>query len=279
VKKALVVAGHEFARLLRRGWVLASAAAMALLVLALSATRAASGLAPGFSGGYGSSLSSLVLLLSSLSGALVAALSFAEDGGGGMADLLRSFGLGDRRFLLGKYAGILAAIAGAAIVGLLVSFAASGIAGIVPLRGGSGEIKALATLVATAAATSAVYAAWGALFGSASRTVLGAAGSALAFWFVTLFLYEAIGWILFPALPYRVAKPALALFLAIDPAEALRLGSDFLGNHGAALGPEFYHWQSFFLGLPGIVAAIALLSAHLAFPLALAARRNRKASR
>jgi ABC-type phosphate/phosphonate transport system permease subunit len=31
--------------------------------------------------------------------------------------------------------------------------------------------------------------------------------------------------------------------------------------------------------LPGIVAAIALLSAHLAFPLALAARRNRKASR
>jgi ABC-type transport system involved in multi-copper enzyme maturation permease subunit len=279
MKKTLIVADHEFARLLRRGWVLASAAAMALLGLALAATRAASGLAPGFSGGYGTSLSSLVLLLSSLSGVLVAALSFAEDEGGGMADLVRSFGLGDRRFLLGKYAGILAAIAGAATAGLLASFAVSGLAGIVPLRGGSGEIKALAMLAATGVAASAVYAAWGAFFGSASRNVLGAAGSALAFWFVTLFLYEVIGWILFPALPYRIANPALAMFLALDPAEALRLGSLFLGGNGASLGPEFYRWQLFFLGLPGIVAAIAILAAHLALPLTLAARRNRRAVR
>jgi len=277
--KALVVARHEFSWLLRRGWVLASAAAMALLGLALAATHAASGLAPGFSGGFGSSLSSLVLLLSSLSGAVVASLSFAEDEGGGMADLIRSFGLGGQRFLLGKYAGILAAIAAASTSGLATSFAISGLAGLVPLRGGSGEIRALATLAATAIAASAVYAAWGALFGSASRSTLGAAGSALAFWFVTLFLYEAIGWVLFPALPYRIAKPMLALFLALDPAETLRLGSVFLGGGGAALGPEFFRWQRFFLGSPGIAAAVLILAAHLALPLALAARRARRKPR
>jgi ABC-2 type transport system permease protein/Cu-processing system permease protein len=181
-----------------------------------------------------------------------------------MASLLRSYGLGRWGYVGGKYAGLLA------------SFTAA--AGIVILAGaGVGALSGAAVLGLTAMAAAAVYAAWGSFFGGACRSSLSAAGASLAFWFTTMFLYEALGWALFPALPYRVAKPALALFLALDPAEALRLGAVFLGNRGAALGPEFYYWQLFFLSFPGIVLAALLLLFHSALPLSLAARASRRA--
>jgi Cu-processing system permease protein len=265
MKRSIIAAGYEFSQLLHRGWVLASAAATSLLCLTLEPSRAAIGSMA--TGGFGSSISNLVLLLSALASSLVAALSFAADEEGGMAALIRSLAPGKGGLLLGKYLGILAAISAAAVAGLAFDAAAARIAAI------AGSASDFARLALTAIASAAVYSAWGALFGSLCRSQLSAAGGALAFWFFTMFLYEAIGWALLPALPYRAAKSALALFLALDPAEALRLGSTFLGGQGAALGPDFYYWQRFFLSLPGVLAALALLSAHIALPLGLAAGR------
>jgi hypothetical protein len=128
-----------------------------------------------------------------------------------------------------------------------------------------------------AVATVAIYTAWGSFFGSACRSSLSAAGSSLAFWFATMSLCEALGWVIFLALPYRIARPGLALFLAIEPAEALRLGAAFLSKRASALGPEIYYWQLFFLGLPGILVAFLLFLFHSVLPLLLAARASRRA--
>ena len=266
MKKALIVAEQEFSRLLRRLWVPASLICLALLCFALFSGRGRPSAGAGAAGlDRGSaSLSELVLLSSSLLGIVVAALSFSTEHVGGTTDLLRSLGLGRTGYLIGKYTGLLASVAA--------------VAGIVALEGAVvGAHSATAVLGLTAMATAAVYAAWGAFFGGACHSSLSAAGASLAFWFATMFLYEALGWALFPALPYRVAKPALALFLALDPAEALRLGAVFLGNRGAALGPEFYYWQLFFLSFPGILLAALLLFLHSALPLSLAARASRRA--
>jgi hypothetical protein len=265
MKKALIVAQGEFSRLLRRLWVPAALMGLALLcfVLFLTGKGPMNWSAAGLDR-RSASLSGLVLLISSLLGIVVAALSFSSDKGGGMAGLLRSFGLGRCGYLIGKYTGILASIATAA--------------GIIVLAGeGVGSGSGAILLGIAAVATVAIYAAWGAFFGSACRSSLSAAGSSLAFWFATMFLYEALGWALFPALPYRIAKPALALFLALDPAEALRLGAAFLSKRAAALGPEFYYWQLFFLSLPGILVAFLLFLFHSALPLLLAARASRRA--
>jgi len=264
VGKAFVVAQQEFSRLLRRLWVPASLLGLALLGFALFSGRGRANVGAAGLGRGSASLSELVLLASSLLGIVVAALSFSTEKSGGMASLLRSYGVGRWGYLFGKYAGLLASIAAAA--------------GIVALAGaGSGALSAAAVAGLTAVAAAAIYAAWGAYFGSACRSGLSAAGASLAFWLATIFLYEALGWALFPALPYRIAKPALALFLALDPAEALRLGAVFLADRGAALGPEFYYWQLFFLSFPGFLLAALLLLLHSAFPLLLAARASGRA--
>ena len=264
MKKTLIVAEREFSRLLRRLWVPAGYLSLALLCFVLSAGNGPMNAASAGLDRRSTSLSGLVLLISSLLGIVVAALSFSSDKVGGMAGLLRSFGLGRFGYLIGKYAGILASVTAAA--------------GIVVLAGeGSGAGSGAILLGTSAVAAAAIYAAWGAFFGSACRSSLSAAGASLAFWFATMFLYEALGWALFPALPYMVAKPALALFLALDPAEVLRLGAVFLSKRATALGPEFYYWQLFFLSLPGILVAFLLFLFHSALPLLFAARASRKA--
>ena len=46
----------------------------------------------------------------------------------------------------------------------------------------------------------------------------------------------------------------------------------FLSGRGAALGPEFYYWQLFFLSPLGAAAALLILALHAVLPLGLASR-------
>lgn len=114
MKKTLIVAEREFSRLLRRLWVPAALLSLALLCFVLSAGNGPMNAASAGLDRRSTSLSGLVLLISSLLGIVVAALSFSSDKVGGMAGLLRSFGLGRFGYLIGKYAGILASVTAAA---------------------------------------------------------------------------------------------------------------------------------------------------------------------
>jgi Cu-processing system permease protein len=281
VTRSLIVTGRELSRVSRgkpRRVAFAFFAAIALGAFVLVGSggyagyaaieAASSAIAAAESPGrLAASISNLLLIASSLAGILVAALSFSLDETGGMAALVRSCGLGRREYILGKFAGL--TIAPAALIGATTVVALA-------IAGPGGGLASVLPLLASVLATSAVYAAWGSFFGTSGRSALAAAGASISFWFITLFLYEALGWAIFPVLPYRVAKPALALFLAADPAESLRLGAIFLAGRGAALGPEFYYWQLFFRSPIGIVAGLAILAAHVALPLSLAAVFSRR---
>jgi Cu-processing system permease protein len=268
--KSLIVAGREFRCLGRgrTGKALLLCAGAALLVAIAAGGRSASAV-PAGEGRLGASLAGLALLLSSLTACVAGALSFSLEEEGGMAPLLRSFGLSGAEYLGGKYAG--AAIWSAAVSAVAIVLAAT-------LAEPSIAAASLLALALSSLAASAVYAAWGAFWGLAGRSPLSAAGSALAFWLITVFAYEGGLWALLPALPYRIAKPALAVFLSADPAEALRLGTAFLAGRGAVYGPEFYYWQRFLAEPAGIACALALLVAHVALPLALAAAASRRRS-
>lgn len=271
--RSLIVTGREVSRISRGkpqqvAFVFFAAIALGAFVLAGSGGHAGTGaIAAAGPGRLAASISNLLLVASSLAGILVAALSFSLDETGGMAALVRSCGLGRREYILGKFAGL--AIAPAVLIG-----AATIVVLAIAERGGG--FAFLVPLLALVLATAAVYAAWGSYFGTFSRSTLAAAGVSLAFWFATLFLYEALGWAIFPVLPYRAAKPALALFLAANPAEALRLGAIFLGDRGATLGPEFYYWQIFFRSPMGVAVGLAILAAHIVVPLSLTAAASRR---
>jgi Cu-processing system permease protein len=267
LSRVAAIAEREFLRAIgyKGTIVVAAAAAVAALALGLGSSGAN---AVAGAGRTASSLSSLVLMASSLTAILGAALSFSQDRLGNLAALIKSYGFGDRTYVFGKYLG--SALAAALIVAAV--FAAV-LAACLP---GSGAGSAL-RLAATALTTSLVFAAWGAFLGVSRPSALSAALWSIGFWFVAVFAYEAVGWALVPALPYRIAKPALALFLALDPAEALRLGSAFLSGRGSAYGPEFYYWQRFFETAPGVAAALGFLTAHASLPLTLASSSSRRA--
>jgi hypothetical protein len=191
-----------------------------------------------------------------LTAILGAALSISQDRLGNLAAVIKSYGLGDRTYVFGKCLG--SALAAALIV--VAVFAA--------YLPGSGAGSAL-RLAVTALATSLVFAAWGL---SRHLEALGTIGGSMVDWLLVLavFAYEAVGWALVPALPYRIAKPALALFLA--------LGSAFLLGRGAAYGPEFYYRQRFFETAPGLAAALGIFGVHASVPLALASSASRRAA-
>jgi len=254
--RSLIIAGRETLQLGRgRGF----KALIALSVVAAASLAAAAG-AGGSGSRAASSFGSLVLIASSLTAVLVASVSFAAEREGGGSGLVASFGVSRTAYVVGKFLGC--AIFSAAAV-LAVVLAVSALAG-----WGESPLAFMAAVL--------VYAAWGARLGLGRGSTLSAAGRALGFWLATTYVYEALGWALLPSLPYRLSRLFLAVFIAANPAEALRVGVIFLEGRGAIYGPEFYYWQRFFFSPMGFGAAVALLAVHVALPLSLAVAASRR---
>jgi Cu-processing system permease protein len=207
-----------------------------------------------------------VILLSSLMGIMFSSLSFVGDRSDKMADLLRSYPVSTFQYLSGKYSGLLLAQSLSLAAGfspvLIISLA-------IP---GSDFMKGFAAALLSGIVLSAVYSAWGMLIGNIVRSRLNALAASLIMWFFSVFIYEILIWAFLPYLPYFLEKFCLAVLLGLNPAEVIRIGAVFAQGEGMIYGSEFYGWQIYFQSAGGIITGLAIISAHMLFPVFLSYR-------
>ena len=266
IRTTLVVAGAEYRSALASRLVQGFGAVFALLAVAIAvAGLAASGqlLVQGFTR-TAVSLLSLALYLLPLVGLVLGAHAFGVEDGG--TELLLAQPIGRGSVLLGRTAGLAAALTLVAVLGfglagtvVLLGAGAAGAAGYLLVAGGS-------TLVGLAGL------ALGVLLGVRARRRLTAVAMAMVAWVVLALLFDFAAIALLQFTGDGQPGPLLIALLAANPIDGMRaiglvsLGADvLLGPTGAALsklmGPS-----------GGATLVAAALAAWCVVPLALAAR-------
>jgi|GEM_PF-2864742 ABC-type transport system involved in multi-copper enzyme maturation permease subunit len=272
MRNFIVIAGYEFALLLKNRWLYGFTILFALLSISLFFVL--TGVYHDWQAGgidrLSANLYNLVVLLSSLMGIMFSSLSFVGDRSDKTADLLRSYPVSIFQYLSGKYSGLLLAQSLSLAAGfcpvLIISIVFSG----------NAFLKGFAASLFSGIALSAIYSAWGMLIGSIVRSRLNALAASLIVWFFSIFIYEILIWAFLPCLPYFLEKFSLALLLGLNPAEAVRIGSVFAQGEGVVYGSEFYGWQKYFQSSAGIITGSAIMAAHLSFPIFLSYSRAKR---
>jgi Cu-processing system permease protein len=266
IRTTLVVAGAEYRSALASRLVQGFGAVFALLAVAIAvAGLAASGqvLVQGFTR-TAVSLLSLALYLLPLVGLVLGAHAFGVEDGG--TELLLAQPIGRGSVLLGRTAGLAAALTLVALIGfglagavVLLGAGAAGAAGYLLVAGGS-TVVGLAGL------------ALGVLLGVRARRRLTAVAMAMVAWVVLALLFDFAAIALLQFAGDGQPGPLLLALLAANPIDGMRaiglvsLGADvLLGPTGAAL--------SKLMGPSGGTLLVATaLAAWCVVPLALAAR-------
>jgi Cu-processing system permease protein len=266
IRTTLVVAGAEYRSALASRLVQGFGAVFALLAVAIAvAGLAASGqvFVQGFTR-TAVSLLSLALYLLPLVGLVLGAHAFGVDDGG--TELLLAQPIGRGSVLLGRTAGLAAALTLVALIGfglagavVLLGAGAAGAAGYLLVAGGS-TVVGLAGL------------ALGVLLGVRARRRLTAVAMAMVAWVVLAVLFDFAAIALLQFAGDGQPGPLLLALLAANPIDGMRaiglvsLGADvLLGPTGAAL--------SKLMGPSGGTLLVATaLAAWCVVPLALAAR-------
>jgi Cu-processing system permease protein len=266
VTPAGALARHELQQAARGRWLAAFAVGFAVLALGLSLVGLRVEGAAGLEG-YGrttASLLNLSLTLIPLVALLLGAGGVAGDRETGALEVLLAQPLTRTGLLLGRFAGQLAAVGLATVLGFGVAGTLIGLA-----AGSSGGAQYLA-YVAIALLLAAAYLAIGTVVAVCSRTRLAATAAALAIWFASVVLFD-LALIGLGAAAGASAR-TLAVAMLFNPVEIARVlallvldpGLEMLGPVGGLLAAR----------LGGAGAAAALLVALLAWiagPLALAA--------
>jgi Cu-processing system permease protein len=266
IRTTLIVAGAEYRSALASRLVQGFGAVFALLAVAIAvAGLAASGqvLVQGFTR-TAVSLLSLALYLLPLVGLVLGAHAFGVEDGG--TELLLAQPIGRGSVLLGRTAGLAAALTLVAVIGfglagavVLLGAGAAGAAGYLLVAGGS-TVVGLAGL------------AIGVLLGVRARRRLTAVAMAMVAWVVLALLFDFAAIALLQFAGDGQPGPLLLALLAANPIDGMRaiglvsLGADvLLGPTGAALtklmGPS-----------GGTLLVATALAAWCVVPLALAAR-------
>ena len=266
IRTTLVVAGAEYRSALASRLVQGFGAVFALLAVAIAvAGLAASGqvLVQGFTR-TAVSLLSLALYLLPLVGLVLGAHAFGVEDGG--TELLLAQPIGRGSVLLGRTAGLAAALTLVALIGF-------GLAGVVVLLG-AGAAGAAGYLLVAGGSTVVGLAglALGVLLGVRARRRLTAVAMAMVAWVVLALLFDFAAIALLQFAGDGQPGPLLLALLAANPIDGMRaiglvsLGADvLLGPTGAAL--------SKLMGPSGGTLLVATaLAAWCVVPLALAAR-------
>jgi Cu-processing system permease protein len=261
-----VCARQELLLAVRSRWTQIFAGVFAALSLAVSASGYV------LSGGHGvqdfartaASLVQVVLLLVPVTALLIGVVALAPDRGA--AELLYSQPVARRTILLGRLAGLLAALLAAQAVG----FGAAGL--VVFWQSGGDGLGAFTLVVSCSFALTAVFlalAAWlavGATTGRRSRAI----AQALVVWFVTVVLYDVAALGLASLLRSGTASRLLVAAVIANPVDAIRTAA-LLGVEGAAaFGAASL---AFFRITGGRAAAAALLAASVVVWIVLPAAR------
>ena len=246
----------------------------ATVFAALSLAVAVSGYV--LSGGHGvqdfsrttASLVQLVLLLVPLASLLMGVLTLVPDRGA--AELLFSQPVSRRTILLGRLAGLLAALTAAQLIG----FGAAGL--VIYSNAGDAGLAGFGVLIAGSAILTAVFLGLGALVsvGSAGRRRTRSLAIALVVWFASAVLVDLVALGVASLLPSGPASRVLIASVLLNPSGALRTGALLAIEGTAAFGAGSLALLRFTKGPvgAGLLIALSLLS-WTAFPALLAARR------
>jgi Cu-processing system permease protein len=252
MRELLVVARQELVLASRSRWTQIFAVVFAALALAV----AWSGYV--LSGGHGvqdfartaASLLQVVLLLVPLVALVGGVLALLPDPGAG--ELLFAQPVRRRTILLGKMAGLYAALTAAQVIG----FGAAGV--VVFTQSGDAGLAGFLMLVLASAILTAVF------LGIAALLATGGAGSrrpralafALAVWFATVILFDVMSLGAASLLPSGLASRLLIISVLINPVDAVRTGA-LLGTEGStAFGAASLAFYRFTGGPAGAVALI-----------------------
>lgn len=267
----MAVARYEWQTMLRNRWLAAFALLFAILSGALIYWQYV--IYQGESGiGISkptSILMNLVLQFVPLMSLILSAQSIAGDKGDGMLSLLRSYQLSSLRYITGKWLGLCGAMTLSFVIGI-------GIPLLISLFISSSSILQILTLFIEGILLIGIFAAIGLWLGGRMKGRMGAISASLVVWFFLVFLYSMIVMVVIQYIPFLWKKPLLAAFLALNPIEAIRIGSVFLQGQGELYGAEFVSWQRTLMGWQGIGIAFGLTLFYLLTPIGMAAKSLKK---
>lgn len=188
VARTLPIAGKEVRDGLTNRWLIAYAILLGALGLAATATgvHSASGLAIQAFGRTTATLMNLCLFLSPLVAVVMGAALIAGERDRGTLEHLLAQPLTRTELLLGKHAGLLAALTAATVAG----FVPAGVA--VALAAGGSLLGHYLLFPAVAALAGAAMAAVGVCISVTSRSAVHAQGMAMVAWFAFVLLYDLV---------------------------------------------------------------------------------------
>lgn len=230
-----LIAREEFRIHARNRWIIAFGWVFALLTLAISYFGMVTAAEVGFQGftRTTASLVNLVLYLVPIVALIMGVLSLSPDGG---SELLLAQPVTRLQVLVGKLAGVYAAVA----VALLFGFGASGT--VIALQAGGEGMGPYLFFIGHTLLLALVFAVLGSLLSIAASNRARAIGAAVATWFFFVIFYDLLiigaGFLL----PERIANLMVFLSLFGNPVDMARVaslislgGATIFGAAGAAL--------------------------------------------
>jgi Cu-processing system permease protein len=235
---------------LRNRWLIAYVIIMAALGLLASwiGLKTSGALAFQMFGRTAATLTNLILLISPLIALVVGSTTLASERDRGTMGRLLSLPITTGELLLGKFAGLLAALSAATLAGFIPSIL------VVGLMAGASSLLHFLLFPLVAILLIAATLAIGMIVSAASSNGLKALGTAVFIWFGLVLLYDLllIGTLVVAAIP----PPLLAALLAINPVDASRvLVILFLEPDLYSLGPAGVALTAY-LGEGGAIAVL-----------------------
>lgn len=272
IRQVKAVAGYEWQMMLRSRWLAAFAALFAILGVFLAYWNNALFSSTGANGMTRQSmmLLNMVLQLAPLMGVLLSSLSLSGERNDGMTRLLRTYPLTEAQYVIGKFLGLFLALVCAVLAGTMLAYV-----GLVVL-GQGGSVQAIGALLLTSIPLLAAFSSLGLCLGSRVRSRLNAIAGSLFLWFFLVYIYGMGVMAALPMLPRMVQEGMLAVLLALNPVEAVRIGTVFWQGQGYMYGPAFYYWEQIIRSPAGIVGSVALMVIYSLIPLLFAVRKLKR---
>lgn len=250
MRSARIVAWREFRDTLHSRWLVGFGILFALLTIGISYYGLAGAREVGFQG-FGqvsASLLNLILFTVPMMAMAQPVLSLTSDGEGLL--ILLTQPLTRTEILLGKYFGMLGAVAATLLGGLALG------GGVVLLQTGGAYLGNFLFLMLLTLVLVSLFLAFGLLIAVVWRDRAKAFGVSLAVWFVLVILYDLLVFGVTVSGPGFSLKAFLLLSLMFNPVDAVRVlyllvtgNSSFVGVTGAVLAET--------LGTPGGLALLA----------------------
>lgn len=181
---------------------------------------------------------------------LLGAFSLTTEKEDGSWQLLSTYSLSTRAFLIGKYLGVAVVL----LAILATGFGVFGLAG--AWLGQSVTLRGWLTFSLFSIAIMTLYLALAVVIGAVAKNRWQALTLGVGVWFVTVLAWPTLLVAGLNLLPYPWIKPTLGVLTLLNPAELVRVVTVIKLGGGTAFGPEYYHWVNWVQGNVGTATAL-----------------------